>query len=342
MIPRVSIIIVNWNGRHHLAECLDSISVQTFRGVEVVLVDNGSTDGSVSFVRERYPWVKLVGLSENTGFATGNNRGLEQSVGEYLVTLNNDTKAEPNWLAELVAVADAHPGVGMVGCRICSFADPDIVDSLGFGICRDGMSRGLFRRRRYSLLNMGSVEEILVPSACAALYRRAMIDEIGFFDDDFFAYAEDTDLGLRGRFAGWGALLATQAVVLHKYSRTGGAFSPLKIFLVERNHYWVAMKNFPLSCLLLVPAYTLLRYLAQLRLVLTGSGSGGEFRASGSSAAIAVALVRGIWHALAGMPRVMAKRARIMNKRRLTPGEMADLIRRYRLSFRELLDDSGD
>jgi GT2 family glycosyltransferase len=335
---RASVIVVNWNGREHLETCLDSLKAQTFRDFEVVLVDNGSTDGSVQFVRECYPWVRLVELKENTGFATGNNRGLAHAAGEYIVTLNNDTQAEPEWLETLVGVADAHPRAGMMGCRICSFDDHDVIDSLGHGVCLDAMSRGRYRLRRWSTVRMGEVEEILFPSACAALYRRAMLDETGFFDDEFFAYAEDTDLGLRGRLAGWEALLATRAVVYHKYSRTGGVFSPFKVYLVERNHYWVALKTFPLRLLLAVPLFTLVRYGEQLRAVLAGSGTGGEFQGHGSWSAIAGALLKGMRDAVAGTPRMLEKRRRVMQTRKISSREMARLLRRYRLSFRELLD----
>ena len=148
--PLVSVIIVNWNGLSHLPDCLGSLSEQTFRDFEVILVDNGSVDESVSFVEEHYPWVKLVPLNENTGFSGGNNHGLQHAVGDYIVTLNNDTRVEPDWLEVLVKTADTHPDAGMVGCRICSFDDPDIIDSIGMGICRDGMSRGRFRNRRWS------------------------------------------------------------------------------------------------------------------------------------------------------------------------------------------------
>ena len=306
-MPRVSIIIVNWNGLEHLETCLDSLKAQTFRDFEVVLVDNGSTDGSVDFIKARYPWVKLAELTENTGFATGNNVGLDHSSGAYIVTLNNDTKADEKWLETIVRVADDNPEAGMVGSRICSFDDPDIVDSLGHGVCRDGMSRGRFRLRRYGTIRMGEVEEILFPSACVALYRREMLNDTGFFDDDFFAYAEDTDLGLRGRLAGWRALLATGAVVYHKYSRTGGVFSPFKIYLVERNHYWVVLKNFPLRLLLLVPLFTVVRYLAQVRAVLASRGSGGEFMGSDSRGALFKAVCRGTLDALTGAPRAAAR-----------------------------------
>ncbi len=335
---RVSILIINWNGLEHLETCLESLKAQSFQDFEVVMVDNGSIDGSMEFIRDRYPWVKLVPLSRNTGFATGNNVGLAHASGEYIVTLNNDTRADPKWLAALVKVADANPRAGMIGSRICSFEDPDVIDSLGHGVCRDGMSRGRFRLRRYSTMTMEEVEEIIFPSACVCLYRRAMLDEVGFFDDDYFAYAEDTDLGLRGRLAGWGALLATQAIVYHKYSRTGGVFSPFKLYLVERNHYWVALKTFPLRMMVLVPLFTMVRYAEQVAAVVSGSGSGGEFLASGSRWACVKAIMKGTWDAFTGIPRMLKKRGQVMRTRKITAGEMARLLKCYRLSFKELLD----
>jgi GT2 family glycosyltransferase len=337
-MPHTSIIIVNWNGLEHLETCLDSLQAMTCRDFEVVLVDNGSSDGSVSFIQTRYPWVKLVVLQENTGFATGNNIGLQHALGEYVVALNNDTRVDEHWLEALVKVADEHPRAGMVGSRICSFDDPDLVDSLGHGVCLDGMSRGRFRLQRYSSLKMRDVEEILFPSACAALYRRRMLDEIGFFDDDFFAYAEDTDLGLRGRLAGWDAFLAHRAVVYHKYSKTGGVFSPFKVYLVERNHYWVALKTYPLCLLLALPFFTVVRYLEQVRAVLLGSGTGGEFTASASMYEIVKALIRGMRDALLGTPRMLGKRRQVSKTRKISTWQVLMLMHRYRLSFRELLD----
>ena len=342
--PLVSIIIVNWDGRHYLPACLESLAAQTFRDFEVVLVDNGSRDGSVAFVQERYPWVRIVPLDRNTGFATGNNIGLAHATGsEYLVALNNDTRVAPDWLEILVRVADSRPDAGIVGCRVVAMDEPDLIDSVGHGICRDGISRGRFRRQRWSRIGqaMGEVEEVLLPTACAALYRRTMVERIGFFDDDMFAFAEDTDLGLRARRAGWGALVATNAVVEHQYSGTGGVFSPFKIQLVERNHYWVAVKTFPRSWLLLLPWYTLLRYLTQVRCVMFGAGSGGEFAASGSKIAIALAILRGTGQALLGVPRMFRKRSVIMADSAMDDRAFAALLTRYRLTFRELLDDGG-
>ena len=334
---RVSIIIVNWNGLGHLPECLDSLDHQTFRDFEIVVVDNGSNDGSPEYLRAR-PGVLLVTLPENVGFAAGNNAGLAVAKGEFIVTLNNDTKAEKGWLEHLVAVADAHPKAGMVASRILSYHEPDRIDSLGIAVCPDAMARGDFRGRHYSGLSIGAVQEILLPSACVALYRRAMLDEIGFFDPDFFAYCEDTDLGLRGRLAGWGALLARDAVVYHKYSMTSGAFSPFKLYLVERNHYFAALKNFPLPMLALLPFFTLQRYLTQGAVVLGAKGSGGEFLASGTRSACVWALLRGMRDAALALPVLLKKRAALRPVRKLTNREMMQLLKRYRLSFKELLD----
>lgn len=334
---RVSIIIVNWNGLIHLPECLDSLAVQTFRDFEVIVVDNGSTDGSIPYLEGR-PEVRLVQLRENAGFADGNNAALPFAHGDYLVTLNNDTKAEPDWLEKLVAVAETHPEAGMVGCRILSYREPEVIDSLGMAVCLDGMSRGNDRGRRFAEVAYAADPEILFPSACAALYRRAMIDEIGFFDGDFFAYCEDTDLGLRGRLAGWRAVLARDAVIYHKYSMTSGALSPFKLYLVERNHFYAALKNFPFPLLLCLPVTTFMRYFAQARVVIGAKGTGGEFLASGSKKECVLAVARGVRDALAALPKLSAKRAQVMRRRKVGTMEMLRLLRRHRLTFRDLLD----
>ncbi len=336
--PRVSIIIVNWNGLHHLQDCFESLEDQSYKDFEAILVDNGSHDGSLEFVRTHYPWVRCLPLSKNTGFAAANNEGLLHANGVFIITLNNDTKADPSWLGSLVHVAEEHPQAGMVGSRICSFSEPDLIDSIGMGMCRDAMSRGHYRNKKWSTLQLPDVIDILFPSACAALYRREMLDQIGFFDEDFFAYAEDSDLGLRARLAGWQAVLATGAIMYHKYSQTCGSLSPLKVYLVERNHYWVGLKNFPWGNVLSIPLYTVLRYLVQLRIVISGQGTGTEFRAGESQAAIVTALLKAFRDSLAGVPRMLRKRRQVIASQRLTTREFNELLRQYHITFRELLD----
>lgn len=335
--PRISVIIVNWNGKEYLPACLDSLLEQTCTDFETIVVDNGSRDGSLELLRDSYLWVRLVALPANSGFAGGNNAGFAVARGTYIVTLNNDTRVESTWLAELSAPVDQQADVGMVASRICSWDEPELIDSLGVAICPDGMSRGSRRRFRYSDLSIDKTEEILLPSACAALYRREMVERIGFFDDDYFAYCEDTDLGLRGRIAGWRAVLARDAVVYHHYSRSGGEFSAFKLYLVERNHFWVTMKSFPLGMLLAVPFWTMLRYLVQAQLVLSAQGAGAQFRGAPSSALIK-ALVRGIRDALRSLPLLIRKRRRVMATRRLSSAEMRGLLDSFSISFRELLD----
>lgn len=334
--PLVSVIILNWNGKEYLPACLDSLLEQSCKDFETIVVDNGSSDGSLELLQECYPWVHVVPLSVNSGFASGNNAGFAVSSGKFIVTLNNDTRVEPDWLAELVAPAEARQDVGMVASRICSWDEPDMIDSLGVAVCRDGMSRGSRRQCSFSALSLDRWEEILIPSACAALYRREMVERIGFFDDDFFAYCEDTDLGLRGRIAGWNALLARDAVVYHRYSRSGGEFSPFKLYLVERNHYWAALKTFPLRMVLTLPYWTLVRYLVQARIVLCSKGAGAQFRSD--PPALVKAVARGVLDALLGFPLFLRKRRAVMASRTTTSEEMHLLLKRYSLSYPELLD----
>jgi GT2 family glycosyltransferase len=338
MSPLISVIIVNWNGKQYLKDCLNSLKEQSCSDFETIIVDNGSNDGSVEMIQGCYPWVRLIPLAENTGFAGGNNAGFARARGKYFVTLNNDTRVDKSWLAELLVAVEEKNDIGMVASRICNWDFPDQLDSLGVAVCNDGMSRGSRRNRSYSGLSVEKYEKILLPSACAALYRREMLDEIGFFDEDFFAYCEDTDLGLRGRVAGWQAVLARDAVVYHRYSRSGGEFSPFKLYLVERNHFWAALKSFPASRLVTLPFWTLMRYLVQVRVVLAGKGAGAQFRSNASGSDLIKAVLRGVADGLTGLPNVFRKRRSMMANRRLSDREMKVLLDTYKITFMELLD----
>jgi len=339
-LPEVSIIILNWNGKEHLQECLGSLKNQTFQDFETIVVDNGSEDGSQQFLKELFPWVRLIELEENIGFAGGNVVGYRHSNGSLIVTLNNDTAVDKNWLKELVMVADQNARTGMVASRICSYFDRDSVDSLGMKICLDGMSRGYARGKKFSSLKT-LPDEILMPSACAALYRRQLIEQTGFFDESFFAYCEDSDLGLRARIAGWGAKLAVNAIVYHKYSATAGSFSPFKLYLVERNHFWAVLKTFPPILLLLLPLTTLFRYVFQALVILRGAGSGNMIRQQSDVKACLIAVIRGFWHGLRNPFSMIQKRREFIKKCHPDSFRILRLILKYRMSFSELLD-AGD
>jgi len=248
-MPLVSVIILNWNGKKFLKECLDSLSLQSFRDFETILLDNGSTDGSTEYVLSSFPWVRLVPLPENIGFAEGNNRALKECSGELIVTLNNDTKVEPSFLAELVGAAEVDPRIGMVAAKMLNFYETGRIDSVGIRVADTGMASniGVGEADRGQL---DRTTEVFGACAGAALYGRRMLAEVGFFDPSFFAYYEDTDLAWRGRLAGWRCVTAPRAVVYHVHSATSGRMSPFTVYHVQRNKWYVLIKNWPAALLL--------------------------------------------------------------------------------------------
>jgi GT2 family glycosyltransferase len=257
-------------------ECLESLRSQTFIDFEIIVVDNGSTDGSVEIIRSHFPECLIILNTSNYGFAKGNNQGIKKAKGKYIALLNNDAQAERHWLEELVKVAEEDHRIGMLASKIYLQGSSKVIDNVGHLIYRDGLNRGR-GRLEVDHGQFDQKEEVLFPSGCAALYRRKMLDEIGLFDEDFFPYGDDTDLGLKGRLAGWKCLYVPRAVVYHRYSQSSGSYSPLKAFYVERNRVWIAIKYFPLSLLMKSPFYTLLRFLFQGYGALSGRGAAGKF-----------------------------------------------------------------
>lgn len=338
--PLVSIIIVNWNGLKFLHECLPSISAQSYTSFEVIMVDNGSTDGSLEFVRTGFPDTVIIENMENVGFAAANNQGIRIAKGKYIATLNNDTEVDEDWLKNLVDAAGASDKeVGMWAPKILSMKEPTRIDSVGgLLIYRDGIARGRGRseedRGQYD-----RVEDILFPSACSALYRKDMLDEIGCFDEEFFAYCEDSDLGLRARLAGWKALSVPKAVVYHHYSGSAGRYSETKAFLVERNHLWLAIKNFPVTMLALTPFYTLWRWLVQVNNVIRGKGATSKYVREVSTSKVAFALISALISAVKGLPATLRKRSAVQKKRVVSSREVRQWFRTHGLSATEVVSD---
>ena len=326
----VSLIIVNFNGEKLLEDCFTSLARQTFTDFEVIFVDNGSSDESLARIRQLMPDAKCLALGENTGFARGNNVGMVQAVGRYIVLLNNDTQVDEHFLAELVRPAEQDPQVGMVAPKILDFYQRSRIDSVGgLVICRDGLAQGRGRCEE-DCGQYDELGEVLLPSGCAALYRREMLDEIGLFDESMFMYCEDTDLGLRGRWAGWKAVAAPGSVVYHKYSALSGAYSPFKMYYVERNHFHVALKNLPLYCLLQLPFWSLCRYFWMAVALFTGEGKGG----AGNPAGLLWAFLRGHVAAILRAPGALAQRPR---PARIDGRAMARLLNANRLTFRHMI-----
>jgi GT2 family glycosyltransferase len=334
--PRVSVVIPNLNGRQLVGECLASLKGQTFTDFEAIVVDNGSTDGSVDFVRTGFPWVAAVIENKaNLGFAKACNQGIEAARGELVALLNNDTETHPAWLAELVRAADATPLAGMFAAKTLFFDKRDVIDTAGHLIYPDGLNRGRGRlevdRGQYD-----AATDIFFPSGAAALYRKRMLDEIGLFDEHHFAYGDDTDIGIRGRLAGWSCLFVPGAVVYHRYSATTGEYSPTKVFLVERNRIWVVWKYFPARHLVASPFYSLVRYCYQAYGALARKGAAGRFAEQHSALGLVPAVLKAYASALAGLPRVWRERRRMTRLRKVSDAEIDRWFRDYRISVREI------
>lgn len=330
----VSVVIPNYNGLKHLAGCLTSLEAQNLQGFEVIVVDNGSTDGSVAYIKGSHLGTKVIELDRNYGFAAACNRGIEASYGRYIAILNNDTIVDPSWLSALYEALENNKEAGMAASKILLNMETREIDSVGMLIYPDGIAR----QRGRCEIDMGQYDdktETLFPSGCAAMYKKEMLDEIGLFDEDFFAYCEDSDLGLRGRLAGWGAVFVPDAVVWHKYSGTMGQYSDFKVFHLERNRVWGALKNFPVSWLVAAPFYTILRYLFQFYSVLRGKGSSARFVSEGSFLNGITAILKAHILAVAAAPSMFRKRRKLI--RRVAEQDFADMLLRHKISVSELV-----
>lgn len=239
--PLVTVVIANWNGRSWLSHCLPTLAQQTFADFEVIVVDNGSNDDSIPWLATHWPTVRLIPLKRNVGFAAANNLGIRAARGQFIVTLNNDTLADPDWLAQMVTAVSA-PDIGMVAAKILVWHDPNKLDSTGIEIDAAGMA---WNRGDGRPAHTPFPAEVFGPNAAAALYRREMLAQIGLFDEDFFAYYEDVDLAWRARRAGWRCVYTAEAQIRHWHSATGGQNKPLKAYLLGRNRVWCLLKNYP-------------------------------------------------------------------------------------------------
>ena len=331
----VSVLIVNHNRADLLEECIESVLAQDHRAIEVIVVDNGSMDGSEDVVRRLLdPRVRFVGLPRNLGFAGGCNHGFKSSRGAWIALINNDAVAESNWLSSMVSTMKRHPEAGMCASRIL-FHESSIVDKAGHLIFWDGQNRGRGTGENDSDA-FGREEEALFPDGCAALYRRELILQVRGFDEDFFAYADDADLGLRARLLGWGCVYSPDAVVFHRHSSTSGRFSPEKIYLVERNRVWLAVKTFPWPLLLANPFFTAYRWAWNLAAFSIGRGAAGNFRRERTARALTGAVLRAFLDGLGGFPKMLAKRKEIRRTRVLSDRDFVRLLWRFRITARTL------
>ena len=240
-------MIPNWNGRRWLPGCLEALARQGVAPSEVIVVDNGSDDGSVAFVREAFPHVRVLELGRNTGFAYAANRGFEAAQSAFVALLNTDVVVAEDWLAQLLAAISADRKVASVACKMLDLEDPSRVYDAGDVLRRDGAceQRGRFGRDDGRWDQPG---EVFGACAGAALYRRQAVLSVGGFDERYFAYLEDVDLALRLRLAGWSCRYEP-VVALHAGEGSSHRLSGGHLYFVERNTLMLVAKAFPLRWL---------------------------------------------------------------------------------------------
>ena len=326
--------MVTWNRKELLRACLASLAGQSGVAFETIVVDNGSTDGSADMAETEFG-ASVIRNRENRGFCAANNQGIAAARGEYVALLNNDAEAEPGWLAALLRACSQSSDVGMAASKILIWEDPRRIDKAGHLIFPDGQNRGRGAgdedRGQYD-----REEDALWPDGCAALYRMEMLRRIGGFDEDFFAYGDDAELGLRARIAGWRCVYTPEAVVRHHRGSTLGKASFERLRLIERNRVLLAVKLFPWSLLWLNPVFYALRIGAGLLAAKRGSGDTAHFPGMAGKWTMARALVCGDLEALRMAPRMLRKRSEVRRIRKLSPRDVRALILAHRLGWREV------
>ncbi|HEX7242955.1 MAG TPA: glycosyltransferase family 2 protein [Longimicrobiaceae bacterium] len=304
--PRVSVVIPTWNGEKLLPMVLDSLRTQRYRDFDTVVVDNGSEDGSVELLAREYPEVRVVALPENLGFSVAVNAGIRAGDGELVALVNNDVELDPEWLAEMVAALDRDPRAGSATARIRQFRARHLLDSAGDRIIGVPAGRG------YGATDgpeFDRVEYIASPCAAAALYRREMLDEIGLFNEDFFAYYEDVELGMRAQIAGYRCVYVPTAIAYHLGSETSKRISKRTAFYRLRNLVQLYLTTLP-------PGYAL-RSLPVLAIPVVEFG----VRGGGLGTCVRVG-----WVTLRRLPAIARRRREIFARRRISDAELREIL----------------
>lgn len=310
----ISIIIPNYNGKHHLKTCFDSLRNQSFRDFEIILVDNASSDDSINFTNENYSEVRIIKLNYNTGFAKAVNEGIKRSNSEFILLLNNDTECDREFLTEMMKGV-VEETVGSVACKMLNFDDRNFIDDAGDFIKLKGSPYA----RGYEERDIGQYNDsgfIFGACAGAALYRRKIFDEIGFFDEDFFAYYEDVDLSFRMQLSGYKCFYNPKAVCYHKRGSTSGAKSGFQTMLCEKNLIAVRIKNYPAALFFKCLPYFMFVRVKRYYIFLTRH-----------SFELFACAVKGFFKGLIEIPKSLKKRRAVQKNRKVSIEYLADLLK---------------
>jgi GT2 family glycosyltransferase len=337
--PDVSVVVVNWNRREYLRACLSSLAGQRGVDFETIVVDNGSSDGSAEMARAEFG-VRVIANAGNRGFCAANNQAFAAARGQFIALLNNDAEAAPDFIANLRRAFDVATDIGMAAAKVLVWDDPGRIDKAGHLIYPDGQNRG----RGTGEIDHGQYdrqEECLWPDGSAGMYRKAMLEAIGGFDEDFFMFADDAELGLRARIAGWRCLYVPDAVVRHHRGGSIGAGSVERIFLIERNRVLLAAKLFPWSLLVLNPYYFALRLASGAVAAAGGKGEMARFPGLFNKLRLAGTILRADLAAVRLLPRMLGKRREVRRIAKLTPAQIRRVILENRIPVRALVEKSN-
>jgi GT2 family glycosyltransferase len=307
----ISVVIPNWNGAAHLPACLNALRAQTYRDFEIIVADNASADDSLEVLAQSYAEAHVIRLDANYGFTGACNAGLRAGRGEFLILLNNDTEAAPDWLAEVSAAFERHPDAGIVASKMLLFDRRDILHTAGdiFRINGTPGNRGVWQTDQ----NQFTEGPVFSANGGSAAYRRAMLDQIGLLDEEFFFSCEDIDLAWRAQLAGWKAIYAPRAVVYHKLAATGGGATAS--FYDGRNFIYLLVKDVPAD---MWRKYWLKLVRGQLTITLDA------LRAWRGKAARA--RLRGQLAGVLGIPKMLAKRRAIQATRRVSDEYLQSIL----------------
>jgi GT2 family glycosyltransferase len=242
--PKVSVIIPNWNGVEYLQYCLPSLEQQSYRDFEVIIIDNGSIDQSVRYIEQDFPKYQIIKLSQNIGFSPAVNLGITQAKGEYIALINNDTKLETDCLKYLVNVLDSQAQIGMVAAKMLQFYRPEYIDSAGDYVDAVGHANNIGLNQKDGP-EFEVPKEVFLVTGGGSLLRKRLFDEVGLFDEDYFAYFEDVDLGLRAQMRGYKGWFEPKARIYHMHKATSNRIRPFAEYLQFRNMTMTIIKDFP-------------------------------------------------------------------------------------------------
>lgn len=309
--PKASIIIPNWNGEKYLAACLVSLEQQTFKDFVVIIVDNGSVDSSIADAEASQLAPIIIKLGHNTGFSYAVNRGIEASESEYVALLNNDTELDPDWLSELMNALETDDSFSYAASKMLHFDQRGVINTAGDGVSVYGVAyaRGSGEADGAAFTKPA---EVFGASAGAALYRKAMFDDIGLFDEHFFAYVEDVDICFRAMLRSHRCIFVPTAVVYHHVGGTSNLLSGFGQYYTTRNMLIMQVKDIPSS---LYRKYWRHMLLAQIHWLITGKDIKRTYFT-----------LKGYLSFLIALPYALSERKRIQSSRTISDGDLAAMM----------------